>query len=76
MRNNMTLTRKLELIIEMLESKEVGIAKRMVFEWGCEQIRGHHPEITPFERNDERMYWMEYEPMLSDLKEALERSKQ
>ncbi len=75
MPNNMTLTRKLELIIEMLENKEVGVARYMVQEWGDKLIRNYHPEITPFQRNDERKYWMEYEPMLSDLKEALERSK-
>lgn len=66
----MNTVRKLEMIIELLEAKEVGIAYFMVQQWGKLYVDAS-PVIGAFIRNDERMYWLEYEPMLSDLKTAL-----
>ena len=64
----MSTKRKLELIIEMLENREVGIAFAMVKEWGSPLMRDYDPVITPFLDNK---YWLSYEPTLADLREAL-----
>lgn len=66
----LTRLEKLQMILRLLEAREPILAYNLVNTWG-QLYRDIDPVIAGFVRNDERQYWLEYEPLCSDLRAAI-----
>lgn len=70
MQNKLSRFNKLRMIIELYEGGFSPLAFTLVTTFGRDTTKAD-PVIAKFICNQERKYWLDLEPMLSDLKKEL-----